>query len=39
MALVWTIGIYAFIFGIMSVVHGVEIFGLHRLLPRKPAEA
>ncbi|HTQ43262.1 MAG TPA: HdeD family acid-resistance protein [Polyangiaceae bacterium] len=39
MALVWTLGIYAIVFGIMSVVHGVEVFGLRRILPGKPAEA
>jgi uncharacterized membrane protein HdeD (DUF308 family) len=39
MALVWTIGIYAVVFGMMSVVHGIEIFGLRRLRPHKPAEA
>jgi uncharacterized membrane protein HdeD (DUF308 family) len=39
MALVWTIGIYAVVFGIMSVVHGIEIFGLRRLIPQKPATA
>jgi uncharacterized membrane protein HdeD (DUF308 family) len=39
MALVWTIGIYAVIFGIMSVVHGIEIFGIRRVLPHKAAEA
>jgi uncharacterized membrane protein HdeD (DUF308 family) len=39
MALVWTIGIYAVVFGMMSVVHGIEIFGLRRLLPSRPTEA
>jgi uncharacterized membrane protein HdeD (DUF308 family) len=39
MALVWTIGIYAVVFGIMSIVHGIEIFGLRHLRPSKPAEA
>jgi uncharacterized membrane protein HdeD (DUF308 family) len=39
MALVWTIGIYAVVFGMMGIVHGIEIFGVRRLLPHKPAEA
>jgi len=38
-ALVWTVGIYAVVFGMMSILHGVEIFGLRRLFPSKPAEA
>jgi len=39
MALVWTIGIYAVVFGMMGIVHGVEIFGFRRFFPSKPVEA
>jgi uncharacterized membrane protein HdeD (DUF308 family) len=38
-ALVWTIGIYAVVFGMMGILHGIQIFGIRRLLPRRPAEA
>lgn len=37
LALAWTVGIYAVVFGIMSFVLGIEILGLRQLRPRGPA--
>jgi uncharacterized membrane protein HdeD (DUF308 family) len=39
MALVWAVGIYAVVFGLASIIDGIEVFGLRRLLPREPVHA
>jgi uncharacterized membrane protein HdeD (DUF308 family) len=38
-ALVWAVGIYAMVFGVMSFVHGIEVFGLRRMGPHEPVGA